>query len=296
MTKITIRPGKGQHHNGCICVDNIDLQTGRCAVTHDKDGKFVKENACSYCYAKYLYKDKYDIKESITTEYLSKEIKRREAEKTKLKDSSKTVKSIRLGKMFDLWDPLNVEESRKTLLSVINSANELDLPLILITKLLPFDRHIADALLKSRDSVLHYSLGSDKLELGAVALGMNNKNRIKEAKKYIKAGINVYLRVVADVVQPMPDEIKDVEKLKIPLLITPLRYNNIELFEKNTGLNWEEAKQSTSYKFEHGALRPEVIHESWGDKDKHAYCGVVGAKLGCNACGLYKGRKMWITE
>ncbi len=295
MAELTIVGGKGQQHTGCICTDNIDLQSGRCAVTHGANGEFVKENACSYCYAKYIFKDNYQIKPSITTDDLLKDIKRREKQKLKDDDSSKTVKHIRLGKMVDIWDNKNPDQSKETLMSVLHACNELMLPVMAMTKLLPFDEDIALLLLLNKDSVLHYSLGDDTLERGAVLQGFTNEKRIEEAIKYKNAGCNIYLRLVADVVQPMTAEHQRIEQIGIPLLVTPLRYSTKELFALNTKLEWDEAAKH-GYKYDRGSQRPQTIHTSWGDKYKHAYCGVVGDELGCNACGLYQGRKKWIKE
>jgi hypothetical protein len=295
MALIKIQAGKGQHHAGCICVDNIDLQSGACAVVH-ADGTNNKADGCEYCYAKYLFsKTKYSIKPPITAEYLSKELVRRNKEKLKEEDKSKSVKSIRFGKMTDIWDPSKPEESLATLMSGILACNETNLPCIFITKLLPFRKDIADALLANKDAVLHYSLGDDLLERGAVKLGMNNKNRIKEAKQYHDYGVNTYLRVCVDIVRPMTDNIKDLTNNNIPLLITPLRYSSKELFERSTGLNWEEAKVSKDYTYDRGALRPQIIHPDW-KPDKNAFCGVVGERLGCNSCGLWRGKIRWIKE
>lgn len=295
MSLIKIQSGKGQHHAGCICTDNIDLQEGICAVGR-ADGYNNKEDVCSYCYAKYLFSDtKYSIKPPITVERFSTEINRRNREKVKEKDSSKEVRHVRFGKMKDVWDPTSVDESYATLMSALKACNELDKPVMVMTKLLPFYEEIAVELITNNDSVIHYSLGDDALEKGAVKLGMSNINRVETAKKYWDYGVNTYLRICADVVQPIKDDIKNYMKYDIPLLITPLRYSSRELFESNTGLKWEEASNN-GYKFDKGALRPQVIHPSWGDKNDHAYCGVVGDSLGCNGCGLYGGRKRWVKE
>ena len=164
-----------------------------------------------------------------------------------------------------------------------------------MTKLLPYDKDIALTLTTNKDGVLHYSLGSDDLELGAVTQGMTNKRRIEEAQKYYDFGVNVYLRLVADVVQPMTGKHKEIEQVGIPLLITPLRYSSKELFVLNTKLEWNEAKEQ-GYKFDRGTLRPQLIHPTWGNKNTHAYCGIVGDSLGCNACGLFGGRRKWIKD
>lgn len=294
MAEISIVGGKGQHHKGCICTDNIDVQSGRCAVTHNAKGNFDKGNACSYCYARYLFKDNYSIKPPISTEDLQKRIQRREKQKIKDDEKPKKVKHIRLGKIVEIWDTLNPIESKATLLSVMQAANALKKPIMMMTKLMSYDKDIATEL-QVLDSALHYSLGNDEFELGAVAQGMTNKERIKQAKKYHKTGCNVYLRLVVDVVQPMTKEHKKLENTGIPLLITPLRYSTKKLFESNVGLDWDEA-EAHGYKYNRGSLQPQQLHESWGDKTDHAYCGVVGNSLGCNSCGLYTGRKRWIKE
>lgn len=297
MARITIVGGKGQKHDVCICVDNIDLQSGRCAITHGANGEYVKENACNYCYSKYTFsKTKYSIKPAITVTDLQKEIQRRNKEKTKLQDTSKTVKTIRLGKMVDVWDPLNTKQSKETLLSVLRAGNALKKPLMIMSKLLPYDEDIAKELLVQNSS-LHYSLGDDKLELGGQQHKMTNSRRIEEAIKYHNKKCNIYLRLVVDVVQPQTEWHRYLESTNIPLLITPLRYSSKELFETNTGLNWNDAKNSEQYSYHKGAMRPNIIHASWGGKYKHAFCGVVnfktGAECGCNACGLFDGKKRW---
>lgn len=299
MAEIKIVGGKGQAHLGCICTDNIDIQSGRCAMTHGKNGEYAPENGCQYCYAKYLYKDKYQIKAPITINYLQKEIQRREKEKTKLNDTSKTVKTIRLGKNVDIWDPQNPKKSKDSLLSILKAANALKKPVMAMTKLLPYDDDICREL-KVQNSALHYSLGDDNLEKGGFVHNMTNERRIEEAIKYFNKDCNIYLRIVADVAQPMSARHKEIEKIGIPLLVTPLRYSSKDLFETNTHIDWDVAKKSKEYSYGKGAMRPNIIHASWGGKTKHAFCGVVnfesGAELGCNSCGLFNGRKRWVKE
>ena len=49
--------GKGQHYELCVLDFNIDIESGICSVAVKEDGSATIADACSYCYAKYLYKD-----------------------------------------------------------------------------------------------------------------------------------------------------------------------------------------------------------------------------------------------
>ena len=295
MSKVTIRSGKGQHHKGCIIYDNIDVQYGCCATGVQKDGSIDRNNFCSYCYASYLFQNNYGIKAPITSETFVKEIERREKEKTKESNTPKKITNIRLGKSYEIWDPQNPKESKETLISVLKACNENKLPFILITKLMPFDMDISNQVLKL-NSTIHYSLGKNSLETGAVRLGMPEERRVEEAEKYFSQGCNIYLRVAYDVVEKPPKNIKDLRnKTKIPLLITPLRYHGKKLFEdEHPDLTWEEAKIG-NYAWDRGGLRPQKIHPEWRPKTT-AFCGVVADKLGCNSCGLFNGKMRWVKE
>lgn len=266
-TEIAIRPGKGQVHKRCICKHNIDITAGGCPVALDEGGNYDKSRECAYCYAKYVHRNYVKNKQV--------------NEKIWYKNKDRLdVPIIRVGKMSEPGG----RESREVLIKVLELNNKIGTKTILVTRLLDFDKKVS-RLLSDRKSVVHYSMGIEPLESGAIARGADNSYRIKQARKYKDAGNKVYLRIVHDVTGPIPDFIKEWEVHQIPFLVTPIRFFAKNLIETVIpGETWDSLKQSGRYTYSGGALSPVSMHPDWDQYSER--CGHIGKEFYCNNCGL----------
>jgi hypothetical protein len=269
--------GKGQTMTACICSHNIDLSSG--CPTGTPDGKTFERknnNRCDYCYAlRYNY-----------TEYKPKQINWTSLEKEIVEQG---VKVLRTGKS---GDP-GYKDDRENLYNLLEICKKHNTRAILITKLLePGDMKLAQLLIDTNSS-LHFSLGDDTLEKGAVLLGFNNKTRLLYAKQYHALGVNVQLRVVTD---PTRD-LKEIDQMAIDsgikVLLTPMRYYSKAQAEADNS-DWEDLKSTNRYKHTKGSLHPNVdlFKSIWKDTKKVAYCGIGidsqgNEKTGCNFCNIH---------
>ena len=268
-TKVEIRPGKGQVHPICICKYNIDITSGGCPIALEKGGEYISDNACSYCYAKYVHR-----------KYVKNKIVNEKVWDNRVPDMEFRV--IRIGKMTEPGG----RESRNTLHKVLKLNNHHKIRSILITKLLEWDRKVSDLLLE-HDSTIHFSMGCEELEKGAIERGATNKLRLETALKYHKAKNNVYLRVVADVTDGQSTEILKWSKTGIPLLVTPVRFFKKDLVPYFINdETWNSLKANGRYVYKEGALSPSRIHKDWTPFKER--CGFIGNKFHCNNCGLGK--------
>jgi len=266
-TEIAIRPGKGQVHKRCICKHNIDITTGGCPIALDEGGNYKKENECDYCYAKYVHRNFVKNKQVNDKIWY------------KNKDRLETP-IIRIGKMSEPGG----RESRSVLVKVLELNNEIGTKTILVTRLLDWDEEVS-RLLSVKNSVVHFSMGIESLEIGAIARGATNEFRIKQACRYKAAGNKVYLRIVHDVTGPIPDFIKEWEVHQIPFLVTPIRFFKKDLVSTFIpGETWESLKDKGRYTYSGGALSPVSMHPEWEKYNER--CGHVGEKFYCNNCGL----------
>ncbi|MBT7930133.1 hypothetical protein HN682_09495 [Candidatus Peregrinibacteria bacterium] len=266
-TKLKIIPGKGQAHQACICNHNIDITTGGCPVALNKDAAYESSKRCQYCYAMYVHKKGF-VK--------NKTIDPREWDKAKLE-----LPVIRIGKMVEPGG----RESRELLVNSLELNNKHNLKTILVTKILDWDPEVSK-LLKVHNSTLHISMGYDNLEEGAANRGFDNEARLKVARRYHKAGNNVYLRIVVDITSSIPKNIKAWEKYGIPFLITPLRFFKKDLIQLVLPEeSWESLIESKRYKYKN-ALIPIKMHSDWSKHKER--CGYIGSKFHCNNCGLGK--------
>lgn len=263
-------PGKAQHQSNCICVYNIDISSGGCPIAIDpKTGEFDRSRECSYCYAAYVHRNY--IKE--------KEVNEKEWIKFK---NSMTLNVMRIGKNLEPGH----KDHRETLYEVLRLNNKYELRSILITKLLEFDKRIVE-LVKDQRSTIHYSMGKESMETGAVLNGSTNDWRLETAKKYADAGVNTYLRIVEDIAVPMREETKGWCRAGLPVLITPLRYNSKRALQQyRPDADWDELKSSTSYEYAKGYLKPIIWHSDYEPYKER--CGDVAGKEYCNNCGLGK--------
>jgi len=265
MTIARIVGGKGDIVSSCICKHNLDLSTG-CASGNIK-GIFKRNSTsrCAYCYGRLSNYHKFKPK-IINLKLLEKDIRDRK------------VKILRIGKFTD---PGYIS-LKENLIAVLTLCNTLKVRTIVITKLLEFDKEVA-ALLKSSNSVLHFSLGYDELEKGANYLGKSNSERLKIAKKYSKFGVKTYLRLIKDVTAKADAISRKAFKNNIPIIITPLRFNNNKLAEEVTNKKISKLKEE-SYSRIPGYLNPSIIHNDYASIKRR--CGEIGNKKYCAKCGL----------
>lgn len=268
-----IVPGKGQHYSLCILDFNIDIESGVCAVTLDKDGKADRDKACAYCYSSYLYKKDPNA-------YKPKVIKESEFKKISAKYPAHL---LRIGKNFECGH----KRTREQLYQILEYCVKYNMHPIVTSKILEYDKRISD-LLKASRGVCHISLGRDVDETGAVSQGATNRWRLAQAIKYKRSGCRTQCRIVADVTMPMTDFHRKAVNLmggSSGILQTPLHYTSRSHFESmRQDVTWDEAKTQKLFSYEHGDLRPMLRHPDWNITKER--CGVVGGKEGCNNCTI----------
>lgn len=158
---------------------------------------------------------------------------------------------------------------------------------IITSKLLEFDKTVADLIIKSK-GIVHISLGRDEDEVGPVALGSTNRWRLAQALRYKRYGCPTQVRVVADVTMPMSVFHKKAYFLgggSTFILLTPLHYTNRAHFNSmRNDITWDEAKTTGLFVYERGDLRPTRFHADWLITKER--CGVVAGKEYCNNCRI----------
>ena len=252
MSNIKIVLGKAEVYSACTFSKyNIDTTTG-CIM-----GKDDLNDRCKYCYAKLWNGYKYAPK---------KVGKNFRAQIRKLAPVYKNQVYIRFGKMTEPGYETDILKEAITIMT------EEDAHAIIVTKLLKYDKEMS-LLLKINGATIHYSLGDDKLEPGAVKLGMPNKQRTAEARKYIRDGVNVAFRVVVDITQPIPMKYKVLADNGYNLLVTPIRVRDKKL-----------VKDISNYKYFRGFYRPNFIHNSFKNNKHIRFCGELSD--GTPLCGM----------
>jgi hypothetical protein len=263
-------PGKGQHYDLCVLDFNLDIESGVCSIALDKDGQADRDKACSYCYAKYLYKKSPDA-------YRVKIIKESEFKKIATKYPAHI---LRLGKNYECGSKI----SRAALIQVLEYCVKYKMRPVVTSKLLEFDKKVADLVTESK-GVVHISLGDDELETGAVAQGATNRWRLAQAIRYKRYGTPVQVRIVSDVTMSMNKFHEQVFQHmgSRGILLTPLHYTNKADFAfYHQDITWDEAKKTGLFSYTHGDLRPNVIHKDWSKVKER--CGTVAGKEYCNNC------------
>jgi hypothetical protein len=269
IAKIT--SGKGQHYDSCVLDFNMDIESGVCSIALNKNGKANRDNCCTYCYAKYLYKKDPNA-------YRVKDISEQEFKKIAEKYPAHI---LRLGK--------NVEcghiRTRPQLYQVLEYCEKYKMRPVVTSKILEYDKKVAELVIAAR-GIVHISLGRDEDELGAVKQGATNGWRLRQAMKYKAHGCPTQVRIVADITMPMNKFHKKVFKCmggSTGILLTPLHYISKESFESvRQDVTWDEAKSTGLFTYTHGDLRPNIINDDW--KQTRERCGMVAGKEYCNNC------------
>jgi len=271
-----IVPGKGQHYALCVLDYNMDIESNVCAVTLDENGQADRDKACSYCYAAYLYKKDPNA-------YRVKTIKESEFKKISEKYGHAANGDgliLRLGKNVECGH----KKTRAQLYQVLEYCVKYNLRPVVTSKLLEFDKRVADLVIASR-GVVHISLGDDTLETGAVRQGATNRWRLAQAIRYKRYGAPVQVRIVSDVTLAMNEFHERVfEHMgSRGILLTPLHYTNKSDFAHyHQDITWDEAKKTGLFSYTHGDLRPNKIHKDWAKVKER--CGTVAGKEYCNNC------------
>lgn len=267
----------------CICVHNFDITTG-CAAGFNPSTQAFERNSpyrCTYCYAlRYNYMS-----------YKPKVINWLTLEKELI---ALNVKILRTGKATD---PGYIQD-RENLKLLLRLAKKLNFKVIVITKLLEAgDDELAQLIIDS-NSTLHISLGDDAKELGPVALGFDNKQRLLVGSYYHNLGVNTCYRVITDPTRELSDIDKQAVASNVPILLTPIRYYDKKAAESYNE-DWEDLKTTNRYKHVHGSLHVNVdkFLDIWKD-EKIRHCGIAvdsfGKELeGCSGCQLFKPNKDW---
>lgn len=277
MAEVKIVPGKAQYQKNCICIYNIDVSSGGCPIALNPEGEYKKELACTYCYAGYLHKN------HVTGKTVNEKEWKKHVDKM-------TVDVMRIGKNLEPGHP----KYRDTLYTVMRLNNKHKLKTILITKMLEFDPEMVKLLLDQKSTV-HFSMGNEHMEKGAVLNGCNNAWRLATARKYAEEGVITYLRIVEDITRPMRPEVKKWCMSELPILITPLRYNSKKVLgEYNPDADWDTLKNSDSFEYSSGFLKPTTWHADFTSYKER--CGVVAGIEHCNNCGLGKVNRRIINE
>jgi hypothetical protein len=263
--------GKGGHYPLCIIDFNIDIESGICSIAINAKGRANRDNACSYCYASYIYKK--DPKA-----YRVKTIKESEFKKIANKYP---LHILRFGKNFECGH----KRSRLELVQALKYCVQYKIRPVVTSKLLEFDKDVAD-LVKAANGVIHISLGKDEDEPGAIAQGSTNEWRLEQAMAYKKYGCPTQVRIVADVTMPMNAFHKKAFTSmggSHGVLLTPLHYTNKAHFESmRQDVTWKQAKDSGLFSYVKGDLRPNIIHDDW--KQTKERCGIIASREYCNNC------------
>jgi hypothetical protein len=270
-TVAQIVQGKGQHYELCILDFNMDIETGVCSITLNSKGKGNRDRACDYCYAAYLYRKDPNA-------YKVKAIKENEFKKIA---EAYPAHVLRLGKNFECGH----KNSREALIQVLEYCVKYNMRPVVTTKILEFDKRVADLVIQSR-GIVHISIGRDEDESGAVAQGATNAWRLKQAIKYKKYKCPTQIRIVADITMPMSQFHKKAFEAmggSHGVLFTPLHYTSKSHFESmRTDITWEQAKETGLFTYVKGDLRPNELHSSWTQAKER--CGTVAGQEYCNNC------------
>ena len=237
----------------------------------NKNGKANRDNCCTYCYAKYLYKKDPNA-------YRVKDIDENEFKKIAEKYPAHI---LRLGKNVECGHT----RTRSQLYQVLELSGKYHMRPVVTSKILEYDKKVADLVIAAR-GVVHISLGCDKDEPGAVKQGATNEWRLRQAMKYKTHGCPTQVRIAADITMPMNQFHKKVFKCmggSSGILLTPLHYISKESFESvRKDITWDEAKTTGLFTYTHGDLRPNIVHNDWNKTRER--CGMIAGKECCNNC------------
>lgn len=315
----------GQVHGGNLIevINNNGAYSKGSIQIYRKKG--IYDCRCFYCFAKLLggKKGRRGNLGKVTPKTIGKRT-REEFEKYQ-------PKIIRLGKLTECGHPFYVP----LFMDYLELCEEFGSRVIMINKMLPFGKQgirsinlprelkkkipvgekIAEKF-KETNSVIHYSLGWDDLEIGACSQGFTNKWRIQQAERFYKERVNTTLTSVCDVTgsikknvgqgSSIRDVLKSREKTGITFRIIPVRIISKKVAPKITGFDWEVLQNPfINYLFPDGKvledlrqkyrrrgdsqLVPMYFHPDFQSliNEGIGVCGNVGNYEYCDKCNLF---------
>lgn len=220
---------------------------------------------------------------------------------------------IRLGKSTEVGHPYY----RQTLIDFLNLCAVNEARVILPTRMLEFDKEVADLLRETR-SALNYSISADFIERGPVSQGYNQYWRMMQALDYHDAGVRTSLTFTGDVTSsfdhnaeqgfPIYAVLAAHRQAGIPLRLLPMRLPSKEVALKVTGRSWDELLQNPMFfslgeeeaireqAYEKGRrnnrIEARVCHQDFQalydriDGDNIGACEKVNGYEHCDQCGL----------
>jgi hypothetical protein len=227
-------------------------------------------------------------------------------DKTEKEFQDKKPAIVRIGKNVECGHDFYVP----TLLQFLELCKKYDAQIIFPTKMLRFQEEVAESL-RQVGGVVHYSIGADCLERGAVSQGYNNSWRLQQARKYREAGVNLDLTVVCDVTQSLAGNVKagffvqralDIAQTeRLVARIIPIRIKSNKLAIKVTGHSrgellsqhpnlptWDNLSQGMWERRPNNELRPLVLHPDFRGlyESGIGICGEIGDYEYCDDCHI----------
>lgn len=324
MVSLILTKGKGEFirrklSNGeiqeiCKCKWNADFSKACIAQVHGayleevirNNGRYDKgsmpakrkkhgiDKRCDYCYA-------YTNWGQVTPRIVDKT--------TEQEFSDKKPEIVRIGKNVECGHPFYIP----TLINFLKLCEKYQTQIIFPTKMLPFEKEVSNYLIKA-SGALHYSIGADRFEEGAVTQGFTNQWRIEQAKKYHDAGMNTDLTIVCDLTSSLEDNAKvgfsvmdaleASRRYGIPARFIPIRIGSNKLAKEITGHTMKELRNTQpslpGYELEKSGLwmkrgnndiYPTRLHPDFqGLYDSGiGICGAIGEEENCDDCNLCSG-------
>ncbi len=240
--------------------------------------------------------------------------------------AEKKPEIVRIGKNVECGHPFYIP----TLIDFLEVCKVFNTQVIFPTKMLPYGQEGADYLAKIRfedipsgrdlarilkkvGGVIHYSIGADSLESGAVSQGFSNEWRIEQARRYNRAGLNVDLTIVCDVTQSLLANEKAGFAVKqaliaskqycLPARFIPLRIGSKALAVKVTSHPMKELREMHPslpgfeingsglwIKRKNNDIYPARMHSDFQElyDGGVGICGAVGEEENCDDCNLCK--------
>jgi len=341
MLEIRLVSGKGdfvrrktsnEDEEVCLCNYNADVSEGCPSQVPpslfkevmENNGKYseetrercIKENGklpdlrCTYCYAK-----RHNGK-NIAPKFLG----------DKTREDFERIKPqfVRLNKNTEFGHPIY----RDKLMQFLDLCNEYKSRAIFPTKMLEFDKIIAEKLMEN-GGLLSYSQGNRLMEPGVNAQGFTNKWRTKQAERYYDMGVNTALTMALDITDSIENDEKrgfyveevlnsrvEVKRIipmkltsaKVALLVTgierkdlinPLRgIGHIKGWEKYPEKIQERIMSVPYFIRRNNDMVANYVHSDFKKFEENIrICGQVGEYEYCDKCNLYPDRiKFHVSE
>lgn len=266
------QPGKPEFVEECLLEANLDFVKG-CqsgwipgeGLAARFDGRIftgfflAPSSECGYCYASPKHKTFPKHVFELERQRLKQEL----LGGARLKYGSpavygRPVQVLRLGKRTDAGSKFTLDSLLTTLETCLETGTQTVFP----TKLLEFDKTIAD-LLKRTNSTLLYSIGFDEFEKGAAAHGCTNDWRSEQAVRYRESSVRTALYLlIHPFLAPGKREMDLIDfamEHDLDVQLLPMRFTSKDFMKTATGLNWDIAVRSR-----HPVLSPDLAQDYEG--------------------------------